>query len=774
MPGSSTTDLAQLEYEFATNPNSEAFISLAQAYLEKGRYVEAMVVCKKGIKAHPELATGRFIMARIYRAQAKHQKAIDELNNLLKMHPDYAAAYELLGEVNEKLGKEDVAIQFFKKALDFDSELKSAREALLKKGIDYQPSAASTAAPANDAPSPANAAPAPAQPALQDRPTERSIPAVAPAASPAAAPAGNNVQTQPAMPARAATTSNPPSARPAPASQPPVAAPPRPAPAPRRRIADRILEMEAQQQKPKSRGIKFTIYMAAGLAVVLIIYIIYTWQAGLRQKEINEHLQKGRTFFSKDTYSGYQKALEHYRAIIKLDKEHLEALARAAFICAVLPGEFGGDKTLLQEGSKYVHMAQATDQSNTLLLAARGLLLMYGSSNLNEARHLLEEALKQNPNSGVLHTTLGLVLLDKGDLSEAREQLLEGTRQPEAMTRALIGLGEYAWRRSMYREAGQALHRALQSNPDHVKATLYLALNALMWGRSEGKMKAARQLLKKFHDKLASEASDLEKAHAELIEAVLKMRERRSRKAGLAKLQALLKKHSSNALFQFIGARELRRIGHIKEAKEKIALALRLDGSRPDFALEEAAIYLALRDYEGTRSRAMRVQEMDAESGQSAILIGDAYLGEKNYAKARQYYKEATKFEDTESLAHLKLGNAYMVQPNPDPDRAQAQYELAVPGLTTIGESRLAAETCVKLGKIYADKNRPKEFVNILKTALQADPSFAPPYCLIARNIDLSNKDGRDQAREYCGKCVKLDVGGKYSGFCRDVLKKLR
>lgn len=765
MPGSSTTDLTQLEYEFATNPNSEAFIALAQAYLQKGRYVEAMVVCKRGIKTHPELAAGRFIMASIYRAQAKHQKAIDELNNLLKMHPNFAEAYELLGEVNEKLGKEDVAIQFFKKALDFNPDLQPAREALLKKGIDYQPGGGSAPTEAAAAPAPA-ASPAPAQ----ERPTEKVMPAAGSAASAAPINAGNNVQTQPAMPAQAARAGSRAAAAP---SRPVPAAPPRPAP-PRRRIADRILEMEAQQQKPRNRGIKFTLYLAAGLAVVLVVYIIYTWQAGLRQKEINQHLQEGRALFSNDTYAGYQKALEHYRAIIKLDKEHLEALSRAAFICAVLPGEFGGDKALLQEGSKYVQMALATDQTNTMLQAARGLLLVYGGSSLNEARKLLEDSLEQNPHSGLLHATLGLVLLRKGNLSEAREQLEEGTRQPEAMTRALIGLGEYAWRRSMYREAGLALHRALQSNPSHVKATLYLAVNALLWGRSESKNKVARQLLKKFHDKLAANASPLEKAYAELIAAVLEVRNRSTRKAGLAKLNALLKKNSSNALFQFVGARELRRIGHIKAAQQKVALALRLDSSRPDFALEEAAIFLAMKDYEGTRARAMRVQEMDAESGQSALLIGDAYLGEKNFPKAQQYYKEATKFEDTESQAHLKLGDAYMAQSKPDPDRAQAQYELAVPGLTTSGESRLAAQTCVKLGKIYANKDRPKEFINILKTALRADPSYAPPYCLIARNIDLNSKDGRDQAKEYCQKCVKLDNSGKLGGFCRDVLKKLR
>ncbi len=75
-------DLVKLETEFENNPKSEAFIPLAQAYLKKGRFVEAMVVCKKGIKANPTLPTGRLVMASIYLEQAKHQKAVDELTSL--------------------------------------------------------------------------------------------------------------------------------------------------------------------------------------------------------------------------------------------------------------------------------------------------------------------------------------------------------------------------------------------------------------------------------------------------------------------------------------------------------------------------------------------------------------------------------------------------------------------------------------------------------------------------------------------------------------------
>lgn len=55
-------DLWKLECEFATNPKSLAFVKLANAYMDMGRFVEAMVVAMKGIKHNPELTAGRMIL----------------------------------------------------------------------------------------------------------------------------------------------------------------------------------------------------------------------------------------------------------------------------------------------------------------------------------------------------------------------------------------------------------------------------------------------------------------------------------------------------------------------------------------------------------------------------------------------------------------------------------------------------------------------------------------------------------------------------------------
>lgn len=786
MANPSGTDLAQLEYEFATNPGSEAFIPLAEAYLGMGRFVEAMVVCKKGIKAHPELPTGRLIMARIYSDQAKHQKAIEELRNLLKLNTEIGEAYRLLGNIQLKLGHEEEGINHLKKALDVDPDDREARESLLKIGIDYVPTA--------QQPAPQPQPEAQPQQTAQPQPTAQQPAAQQPAPANVATDPGTpqTVPTQPGMPASEQPTERAmptlaqqagleqPVPTPAPISQPPATYP-TPVPAPRRkRIADIYQEMEEAHKKPERKGIKLTLYMGGALVLVLIIYVIYTWQAGLKQEKINKHLESGRSLFNQDSYRGYKEALEHYLAIHELDDSHPEALSRGAFICAVLAGEFNhktikvGDKVVktIDKGSQLLAKGLAAEQDSNMLVAARALITVYGAGNSNEAIKQLEAALKTNSDSAVINSTLGLIQLHKGHLMEARGHLEKGAAQSDI--RALVGMGDYAMRRTMYQQAARAYNRALQIDRGHIGALLGKTLAALAWGDKHMHTQEAKDNLQRFKAELEKNASDPEKRTAEFIDVILKCRDRKTRRSGFNQLKSFLQTKGSKPVYQFIAARGYRRNNKFKTAKEAIGKALRLDSSRPDFLLEEAYVYLALKDWEGARSRAMRLRENDPDCGKCMLIVGDAYFGEKNYDKAKNTYREATRLEDVAAEAHLKLAEVYLQQPAADRDRAQAQLELAMPALMTGGERRKAAEAALMLAKMYADKQRTGEFINILKRAINNDPTFAPPYCLIAANIKTDTKDGREQAKEFCGNCVKFDESGHYSASCKKILRELR
>ncbi|MBN2493323.1 MAG: tetratricopeptide repeat protein [Deltaproteobacteria bacterium] len=737
MANDSGLDLSQLEYEFATKPDSEAFIPLAQAYLDMGRFVEAMVVCKKGIKAHPELPDGRLIMAQIYAVQAKHQKAIDELNNLLKMSPQNADAFRLLGNVYTKIGREQEAVDYLKKALDARPDDEEVKGALAQLGVDYTPASA--------------------QPEPEPEPEPAEVTARQPGIQRAPTPAGRGEVPLSEMPTERAI---------------PVAA--RRARPPKRRIADIYHEIEAreQQKHPSRKGFKATVGVVVVLALGLGIYILWSWHKGNVEREINEHLEAGRPAFKQDTYPGYKKALEHYQAIYELDKENATALERMAFCIAMLVGVHGEDSKLLAKADKYLREAAALGQSSVGLTNAQVNYAFYSGGLRNELIKTIERECKDNPDSPTyssLQTTLGLILLSQGKLSEAKEALARGAAQSEM--RSYVGLGDWALRRSLYREAATFFAKGLQTDREHTGCLLHGALTSLVRGQAAVYSKDAALKLQQFKSSLAEQASQKEKDLAEWLEAVLKLRDPKTRSAGFAELEKLKKKNASNPMFSFALARELRRHGDLKKAKETIEVAVRIDSTRPDFILEQASIDLKLRDYEAARAKALRVQAMDSESGQSSLLVGDAYRGEKNFDKAREWYEKCRNYDDVAATSYLRMGHVYLEQPKPDKDLAQSQLELAFNGLAQIGENRKAAEAGYQLALIYVEKNRINEFRTIIKNTLKRDPDYAPAVGLMAANIDLESKEGREKAQELCSKYLELAPKGRYAAGCQKIMR---
>ena len=132
-------DLAELEMAFAKDPASDAFLALSAAYLEQGRFMEAMVVCKKGIKSQPDNIEGRLLLARVYAGQGKLPKAIEEVNAVLEQKADTAEAHFLLGQLHERSGRFEEAIESFKKAVAVEPSHEEAVAALKAKGIEVEP-----------------------------------------------------------------------------------------------------------------------------------------------------------------------------------------------------------------------------------------------------------------------------------------------------------------------------------------------------------------------------------------------------------------------------------------------------------------------------------------------------------------------------------------------------------------------------------------------------------------------------------------------------------
>src|SRR5688572_7973422 len=167
-PGSASTppaNLTELEIAFARDPASDAFIPLREAYLSQKRFMEAMVLGKKAVKARPEDKVRRLLLARVYEEQGKIPKALEEVNALVAADPKHAPSHVAAGRLHIKANNKDAAIAAFKTAVDLDDN-PDAVAGLKGLGVDYRKAAPPPPPP--PPPPPAGAAPAPGvRPAAQ-------------------------------------------------------------------------------------------------------------------------------------------------------------------------------------------------------------------------------------------------------------------------------------------------------------------------------------------------------------------------------------------------------------------------------------------------------------------------------------------------------------------------------------------------------------------------------------------------------------------------------
>src|SRR5512133_821526 len=131
----SPAELTALEHAFAADPGSDAYRPLTEAYLAMGRYMEAMVVCKKGVKAHPDDPSARVLLAQVYADQGKDRKALEELQGVLAAFPTFVAALRMAGGLHLRLGEREAGEAALRRAAEAAPNDPEIRELLQRYGI---------------------------------------------------------------------------------------------------------------------------------------------------------------------------------------------------------------------------------------------------------------------------------------------------------------------------------------------------------------------------------------------------------------------------------------------------------------------------------------------------------------------------------------------------------------------------------------------------------------------------------------------------------------
>ncbi len=123
----------ELELYFADHFDTILFPVLADIYFNQEDYRRARKVCNIGLGYHENDATGRFVLAKVEKAEGNLKDAEKELKHVLKYSPDNIDAAIMYCEVQTVLGRSPSRLlTSWKKVLALDPSNQIAREFIAK------------------------------------------------------------------------------------------------------------------------------------------------------------------------------------------------------------------------------------------------------------------------------------------------------------------------------------------------------------------------------------------------------------------------------------------------------------------------------------------------------------------------------------------------------------------------------------------------------------------------------------------------------------------
>jgi tetratricopeptide (TPR) repeat protein len=701
----SPAEIAALEHAFASDPASDAWRPLAEAYLGLGRFMEAMVVCKKGVKAHPADPAARVFLARVYAEQGKDRKALEEVQAALQEHPGDAGGNRMAGVLYLKLGERQAGETALRRAAEAAPGDPETLDALKKWGVTV-------------------AAPAPApQPARPVRPLAEGIP-VAPRVGPraAVAPAGRAPAPQPA----------------------PAAAAPRPAPgrnvAYAQELADKYStqefhlstgktgEIPIRRGEKKGPGLKATLLLAVALGGGLVGWYAYSTWKKQRAVTIDGLLKQTREMVEKDSFANYREAAKLADEIIKLDADSLAGHAFLAYVDALRWGEHGEGDAVREEGIRHLEAARKLSRGHSHALAAAAYLKFYGGDPRGGIEDL-ERVLKgpEGGTSGLLYGALGFFQMQTGDLDAARDSLTTARKFADRDVRVNQMLAEQFRRRGPGYEL-QAItfyEAALRLSRDHVPSLL--GVSQMLIGRDQ--LDEALRNVQKVLDSGDASPRQLALAHA-LKGAALYAKGKATEGAG-EEQQALVLDPANPDIHAQVGRRKLAS-GDVAGAIDSFQKAVQMDPQRVAFYVELANAML--RREGGAKQAIEALKAASAKlAGNARVvkLLGDAYRADGDLDRARVEYERALTME--KRFPDARMGLARVWRERKDWARALDELDKAAKDYGE-GTTGGAARAYVEMAEIEAARGAKAEVVDELyKRALRADATNCSALWVLGR-----------------------------------------
>ncbi|MDP2342367.1 MAG: tetratricopeptide repeat protein [Deltaproteobacteria bacterium] len=751
-------DLSQLEMAFAADP--KAFVPLTNAYLQLGRFMEAMVVCKKGIKAQPESIDGKLLLARVYAEQGKVPKAVEELRGLLAVAPNAAPAHFLLGQMHERSGRFDEAIESFKETLRNDRKHNDAKAALKAKGIDFDPGPS----PEEVAEKLAAEQAAYAKVAAEEAARKAVEEAEAQAAADAAAARAREAKARAIGQANRGTIPTGPVGADHGATQPanPNAGPVDPAFA--AAYAQNLYGYPGpNQQQPgkKSLGLGFTFGLGALLLLVVVAIVGGLVVHKGRQAAIKELLLDQQQLVKRDTTLGHKKALEKLEAALKIDDSQELAVSQYAYSLNVLSER--GLKEIDAKVGPATLRAEKVAEDHPLSIAARMINLRMAGKPADAAA-LATKLGDPKSLSIPVRVELGRAYAALGRIPDmsALAETLKDAPDPNALAFA----GDAFRRTGDQFRARRALDSAIKTELDHDPAR---ALRALLILEQDDVVNLPIALddvstvLEAGKDALGAR----QRGYATLGKALITKRARANDRESQRDIEAarlLLRNDPEMPLFDAKQAKEDK--DYVKAA-EFLKQAIKLDAYRlaPYLVqIEVGARSKKFADADAAYAAALGIFGDNLELG---LAKGGRLLAEGKADEALTHLQTMLKTQDIAEV-HRDIGKVYMLKKD---------YVAATTSLKKAAEKSSArgpgiqANVYTWLGRAYAAADDHKTAAATYSEALAITNEFPSTYFFLGRSMAELGEGAA--AKEAFQKYVNIEPTGAYADEAKTKIAEL-
>jgi tetratricopeptide (TPR) repeat protein len=752
----SPAELAKLEHAFATDPSSNAYRPLAEAYLALGRFMEAMVVCKKGVKAHPTLPEGRLLLARVYLEQGKDRKALEELLGALEVAPGDKSVLRKTGEIQIKIGDIEPGRANLLKAYQADQQDAETLAAMARCKVEVpkappqlQPSRAPAHEPQVDG-SPQRAAQGPPR-LIQE--------VIAPGAV-----RGHGASSSAPMP-------------------PVVRASPR-SYAPPPSVDEVAPERFAPEPRPRTRQTLTVLLLLAIPLGVGSYWLVGRWKAQ-RNREIKKHLALATEQLRHDSYESYKRACAAADRVLELDGNSTAAHGYLAYAYAVRWGEHGGGDDARKLAEEHLDAAKKGGELSSHLYAADALFKFY-SGNSEAALRDLEQRIKaldaEKKKSSLMYLTLGLIQMSQGDLEHARESLETAQGLAPDDARIYAALGTLYRRRGQDSEAWKNLDFALRYERDHPDSLLGKSLLILQQDRPE--YPAAAKMIRKLID-ADPPPSPRQLATAHLLRSLLisrvtqeigeyKVDYQRQLAEGtgvpLDKSKALAEMvraeetgfalDRQNPELRLIKGRRLISEGRIDAAVTEFRQAIKMDSTRAHFYVELARALMLKPGGEKEAQEALVTALKNVQnSPKLMVMLGNAYRRQGKLDEAlAQYTRAISDVKARNPDARMAMGGIY---------RERKEYPKAIEALEKaaqefVGQPSRIAAAYGELARVLEEKGDRAKADEVYQKALNADEDYGPGYFYYARFL-ASDARQAAKARTTAQEYLKRDPKGEFA-----------